>query len=568
MSPIVSSERCASDAAPSRQKSGTRKTSCIEVGIVSEVWSAFRLKQSGGSAKSSKLLDKLLNPQRTKWPVSQASTSPPSLMPLETEHLLFPYQRSGVETLTANGRMLLADEVGLGKTSQALLAAYRLNYYPWLIICPAGLRLNWAVEIEKWLPSLFRSEDVQIVRAGTDPIRGRVCIVSYELAAARVDTLVAFNPGAVIADEVHILKDVEGQRVFSLIPFLRRCKRLLLLTGTPVLNRPIELYPLLGALRVPDLGTVHEFGLRYGNGRQIAVWFWGKGGKRVKKEVWDYTGASNLDELSGRLQPFMLRRLRKDVLDELPEKRRVKLTIETWPEIDEERLVRSRVREILRLFEGNVEAVMDFLRIDNGVDEGGSLMLAYQNLGLLKLPAGIEWAVNCFRSGAPLIVYAHHLAILEGYRTSLTDVGARVGVIVGSVPVDERQRLVNAFQAGELDVLLCGITAANSGITLTRASEMLVAELPWSPMIAEQIEGRIHRIGQTRGVTIRYLVAAGTLDETLWKIIEKKSANILRLVDGQMNEKGFGADETESLGGYWDLVREIVQEEAERRPAA
>src|SRR5262249_4399108 len=125
---------------------------------------------------------------------------------------------------------------------------------------------------------------------------------------------------------------------------------------------------------------------------------------------------------------------------------------------------------------------------------------------------------------------------------------------------EKRQELVDAFQAGKLAVLLCGITAANAGMTLTRARDMLVVELPWSPMVALQCEGRIHRIGQNQGVIVRYLIAVGTLDETLWRLLVTKTRHAAHAIDGARDAIAFTADDLAGGVVMRDVLRSLLEE--------
>lgn len=467
------------------------------------------------------------------------------------ESPLFEFQQEDVRRIVweMKGRALIASEVGTGKTLTALTAATVLGIDRVLVVCPAGLRLNWKAEIDKWFPEF--SSRVCVLLTGADPIDGTIVITSYELAAKRLAELALFAPQVVIVDEAHALKSVTALRTKLLAPFCRRARCCLLLTGTPMLNRPIELWPLLYALRVHGVGRYTDFGVKFAAGVKVRV---ARG-----RQAWDFSGASNLDELNTLLRPHMIRRRKADVIDQLPEKRRVKLAVETG-QVDD-RTLREQCRAALATHGTPAKAVAAAkARAESELSLDG-VLAAYRAVGRAKTKAAGQWIADNASRESPLVVYAHHLDTLRDLVADATKARLRTGLIVGAVPVEERHALVTRFQAGEIDVLLCGISAANSGLTLTRASEMLVVELPWSPLIATQCEGRVHRIGSTRGVTIRYCVSEAAIDRVMWSVLTRKSETVGLAIDGDRRADRFTADAEEGED-WWLVMRRLLEEEA------
>lgn len=243
-------------------------------------------------------------------------------LPKDLFETLLPFQRAGVRKAIENeGRVFICDEMGLGKTIQALsvLAFYRPQW-PALIICPSSLRYTWKNEIKRWLK--LEDDDIQVITTGKDRIddRKRMTIISYDLAAkteiSNELTNLAFD--CVVADESHNLKSKDSKRTMAITPLLQQAKRAILLSGTPALSRPIELYPQLACLK-PDLFTSFSaFGDRYCDPRPA----------RFSRGM-EYKGSSYLTELHWILDKTVLvRRLKKDVLKELPEKRRQCIMVE------------------------------------------------------------------------------------------------------------------------------------------------------------------------------------------------------------------------------------------------
>ncbi|VDL98289.1 unnamed protein product [Schistocephalus solidus] len=239
---------------------------------------------------------------------------------------LMPFQRDGVRLgLQRGGRILLADDMGLGKTLQglAIAAAFR-SEWPLLIVTPSSVRFTWREQILRWLggPLNIHRSDIDVVcsaRAFTtddylNPRQGPslITVLSYDLLSRCAAKLSEFPPfGVVIMDESHFLKNFKTARTKAAMPMLKAAKRVILLTGTPALSRPVELFPQITAVR-PSLfkGGFHEFGLRYCAAKENP---WG----------WDYSGCSNMQELQIILEAtIMIRRVKSDVLSQLPPKRR------------------------------------------------------------------------------------------------------------------------------------------------------------------------------------------------------------------------------------------------------
>lgn len=230
------------------------------------------------------------------------------------------------------GRLLLGDEMGVGKTVQAIAIQYWYrNDWPLLIVCPSSLKYTWRDELLRWVPMLGHA-DIQLFSQGKEPFKpdAQVFIISYDLATRKAQELKALNFNSAIADEAHYLKSYDSKRSRELSPILGDCKRIILVTGTPMISRPSELYNLVRILR-PDLfGSFREFSQRYC-------------APKMAKYGMDYKGASCTSELHFLMKDhLMIRRLKEEVLSELPSKTRQRVQVQVDPKVV------ARIKEELR----------------------------------------------------------------------------------------------------------------------------------------------------------------------------------------------------------------------------
>eukprot|EP00900_Chrysochromulina_parva_P004176 jgi/Chrpa1/1375/Chrysochromulina_OHIO_Genome00013610-RA len=453
------------------------------------------------------------------------------------EAKLLPFQRDGVAAgLALNGRLLLGDEMGLGKTVQAIaLACHYRAEWPLLIFAPTSMCLPWCEELERWC-TFLRPGDINLVRSHHNgALRlAPVTIVSYglitngkekeQLAAA----LAAANFRVAIADEAHYLKSKDSQRAQLVLPLLAVARRIMLLTGTPALNRPVELYTLCHTLcpRVPQFATYKAFTERFCGAH---VRFVG----RVRHL--DVSGCTNAPELHDLLRTHaMIRRLKSDVLTQLPPKRRQRI--------------------LLTLSGGagrgaSSAATAELAQLDRAMsetrDERGKQHLLSQMcvaLGSAKAHAAAELVLEMLPScrDGRLLFFAHHKAMLDAVDAAAASARVRTFRIDGSVPAVERAGLVNAFQALPADtpaIFLLSILAAGQGLTLTGASTAVFGELRWTPGELLQAEDRCHRIGQRSSVNVYYLVAKDTADEAMWAVLQRKVRALGAALDGRVRQR-------------------------------
>jgi len=401
-----------------------------------------------------------------------------------------------------------------------------------LILCPASLRLNWKREAKRWL---VRPMSVGVAIDSWPA--SDVVICNYDRLRRYREQLRSRVWDLLVPDECHLLKnpdsirsrEVFGQRANASkgrervdpIPARRR----LFLTGTPILNRPIELWPILKSLGWDWL----EYVTRYCNGHQTSF-------------GWDVSGATNLHELQEKLRArCMVRRLKADVLTELPPKRRQIIEVSAngaGRQVEAELALLRRVRHSVSVMAEDDEGD-DFLEAVKRLQQRdfaafGELSRLRHETALAKVPAVIEHVIEAAESSPKIILFGHHKDALAEIRAGLTKAGITSVLLTGDMGQDERQRSVDTFQNDPaVQVFLGTIGAAGVGLTLTASSHVVFAELDWVPGNMSQAEDRAHRIGQRESVLVHHLVFEGSLDAAVAQTLVRKQAVIEQALDAQ-----------------------------------
>ncbi|NXU47291.1 SMAL1 protein, partial [Turnix velox] len=414
---------------------------------------------------------------------------------------LMPFQREGVNfAISKNGRLLLADDMGLGKTLQAIcIAAYYRKEWPLLVVTPSSVRFTWAEAFHRWLPSLSPGSTNVIVTGKDNLMASLINIVSFDLLS-KMDKQLKSTFQVVIIDESHFLKNIKTVRCRAAMPLLKAAKRVILLSGTPAMSRPAELYTQIAAVQPTFFPQFHSFGLRYCDAKKMP---WG----------WDYSGSSNLTELKILLkESIMIRRLKSDVLSQLPAKQRRMVVVA--PEGISAKTKAVLADEAKKMVKG----------YDSKQQEKEALLVFYSRTAEAKIHSVVEYILELLERGNDkFLVFAHHKIMLDAIVAELEKKRVDYIRIDGSTPSAERQSLCHKFQFSEKQVVaILSLTAANMGLTLSAADLVVFAELFWNPGVLIQAEDRAHRIGQTSSVNVHYLVAKGTADDFLWPMIQDK----------------------------------------------
>ena len=441
---------------------------------------------------------------------------------------LAPFQWAAVDYALRARRVFLADEQGLGKTVEALAALEADGAYPAIVVCPASMKLNWEREAQRWLP--HRSVAVIHGRCAVPP-RGDITIVNYEIVAAHRQALARPRARAIVVDESHYCKNPSAKRthaVRALAASVAPDGLRLALTGTPVLNHADE---LIAQLRVID--RLSDFG----SGARFSAQFRG----RLSEE-----------RLHWHLRRHcFVRRLKADVLPQLPAKRQVvvpmALTNDSEYRLAERDVIAWLRTQPLDLSTLNAK-IAATLRAQRLAQLGTLQRLAARG----KLAAALAWIDDFLASGEALVVFARHIevqhAVLQRFPDALH--------LMGEDTLAARDASIAAFQRPDGPPLIVAATrVAAQGITLTRASNVAFLELEWTPAMHDQAEDRCHRIGQHDAVTAWYLLAASTIDETMARLIQSKRATVAAVTDGRTLQSG-------------GLVEAVVRELRDGKPFA
>lgn len=471
-------------------------------------------------------------------------------LPMPAGRKPYPFQRAGVAYALKRDGTLIGDEMGLGKTIQAILFANAVAAKRIVVVAPASLLLNWRNEIRRWQTLDLPVFVIRPGRVFTGKPEGWY-IINYDIVS-RYETQLKLEGewDLMVLDECQYLKTRTAKRTLTLLGGKQKskgnvgepnliatvkpvpAKRILALTGTPIMNRPAELFPILHRLDEKRWPTWTTFKRRYCG--------------------YDPKGAQNLDELNARLrETVMVRRLKKDVLTELPAKTRQIVSLDV-----DDPAVQAVVDQENAIFEQTEKAVaaasyaMQAAEADGDEARYRSAVAQLQQVqgiafsemarvrhetAIAKLPQVIEHLESI---EGKCLVFAHHHSVIDGLRRALASRG--VLVITGDTPVDEkkpgnRQEIVDRFQTDPNIQFFVGQTkAAGVGLTLTAASHAVFAELDWTPAVISQAEDRAHRIGQAEAVLIQHLVLDGSLDARMAKMLIEKQEVIEAALDAKV----------------------------------
>jgi SWI/SNF-related matrix-associated actin-dependent regulator 1 of chromatin subfamily A len=435
------------------------------------------------------------------------------------------YQKAGVKFMAEKLRAYNGDEMGLGKSLQCLATFEYLAAYPALIICPVKLKQNWLAECRKWLPNrkasmlakdladitiLSYSEIHNYVNVGMGSAKAKERKKALELIGTRSYFFPdIMQPVAVACDEGHFIKTATSRRTMAATAIAQQCKSKvrLVLSGTPIENAPKEMIAPIMFLGVMDrFGGWYNFAKRY------------CGGVSLK-------GATNTREFYEQLcEVCYIRRKKKDVLKELPDK-------------------------IESVYEAEISNSAEYRRIEKDVlaylmdQRGGMLSQSTINAAhLLKLNALrqavgrgkvewiVEWVDTFLESGEKFVLYAYHREVLSGLVAGLKHWNP--ATVLGGCP-DVKAEQDKFMNNDDCRLFIGSTVAAGFGLTLTRASNIGIAELMWTHSKHLQVIDRCHRIGQKDCVNAYYFLAPGTIDDDMWQIVSEKAKIVTSTTDGE-----------------------------------
>jgi len=440
--------------------------------------------------------------------------------PASLQAQLRSYQLSGLSWLCALGDAgfsgVLADDMGLGKTIQALALLLREKEMGRpvraLVVCPASLQLNWQKEAKKFAPSLrcealmgSAGERVEKIAAENPP---EILITSYDQLRRDVQAYRGIEFSHVLLDEAQNIKNASSLQAKAVKTLRARTR--FAMTGTPIENRLSELWSIFDFLMPGYLYTYKKFKERFE--------------APVVRDA-DEKARENLHML---VAPFILRRMKKDVLADLPEK--VESVMESEMTAEQKKLYAAHAAQLLKESEGGLLGGQEKIRMLAGLTRlrqlccDPRLCLEQYTGGSGKLDQLSEIVREAIAGGHHLLIFSQFTSMLDLIAERLSDEGVSFFLLTGDTDKEERMRLVDQFNAGEADVFLISLKAGGTGLNLTGADVVIHYDPWWNVAAQNQATDRAYRIGQTKGVQVIRLIASDTVEERILRMQESKAA--------------------------------------------
>ncbi len=465
---------------------------------------------------------------------------------------LMPHQAQLVAAAAAGHRtFLLADEPGLGKTAQALLAAEAANAYPLLVVVPNVVKTNWAREAGLWVPR----RSATVIHGNGDAIDGfaDIVIVNYEVLDRHVGWLGDFGLRGMVVDEAHFIKNKTSQRSQHVLELSERIRSftarplLMALTGTPLIND------------IEDFLAIWQF----------LGWIDAKKPRAELMRALDETGLTPADPgfyAAARrcvIDMGIVRRRKVDVAADIPARRIADLPVELDGPAG--RSIRAAERDLAQRMVSRYETALANRRSGAavpGIDHdlvrqvarweqkdattsttGENVFSMMRRIGQAKAGLAADYAMQLARSAGKVVFFAKHVAVMDVAEETFAKHGVRFSSIRGDQTPTARQKNIDAFANDpDVAVAVCSLTAAGVGINLQVASNIVLAELSWTAAEQTQAIDRSHRIGQKEPVTAWRVIAAQTIDARIAELIDGKAGLAAQALDGSQEEVGSSAD--------------------------
>jgi SNF2-related domain/Helicase conserved C-terminal domain len=465
---------------------------------------------------------------------------------------LMPHQGQLVAAAAAGHRtFLLADEPGLGKTAEALLAAEAANAYPLLVVVPNVVKTNWAREAARWTPH----RPVTVVQGSGDSVDGfaDIVVLNYEVLDRHVGWLSDFGFRGMVVDEAHFIKNKTSQRSQHVLALSDRIRSrtdqalLMALTGTPLIND------------IEDFRAIWQF----------LGWIDGSNPLGELMNALEDTGLTPAD------RPFhaaarqcvidlgIVRRRKIDVAADIPARRIADLPVELADRAG--RSIRAAERALAARMVGRYETALANRSPDAAVDgidhglvrwvarselkeaaaakSGENVFTLMRRIGQAKAELAADYATQLARSAGKVVFFAKHVDVMDAAEETFARQGVRFSSIRGGQTPTARQASVDAFVTDpDVTVAVCSLTAAGVGLNLQVASNIVLAELSWTDAEQTQAIDRSHRIGQSEPVTAWRIIAAQTIDARIAALIDGKAGLAARALDGADQEDSPTAD--------------------------
>jgi SNF2 family DNA or RNA helicase len=463
-----------------------------------------------------------------------------------------PHQAQVVAAAAAGHRtFLLADEPGLGKTAQALLAAEAANAYPLLVVVPNVVKTNWAREAGLWTPH----RSATVIHGNGDTVDGfaDIIVVNYEVLDRHVGWFGEFGFRGMVVDEAHFIKNRTSQRSQHVLELSQRIRSrvgrplLMALTGTPLIND------------IEDFRAIWQFLGWIDETKPLA-------------ELTDSLEETGLTPADPGFYPAarscvvdlgIVRRRKVDVAADIPARRIADLPVELDGAAG--RSIRAAERDLARRMVKRYESALAARTshdVVGGIDHdlvrrvarweqkeasasttGENVFSMMRRIGQAKAGLAADYAAQLARSAGKVVFFAKHVDVMDAAEETFTQQGVRFASIRGDQTPTARQRNIDAFvKEPEVAVAVCSLTAAGVGLNLQVASNIVLAELSWTDAEQTQAIDRSHRIGQSEPVTAWRIIAAQTIDARIAELIDSKAGLAARALDGSDEEIGSSAD--------------------------
>ncbi len=475
----------------------------------------------------------------------------PSSLDAPGDLMLMPHQAQ-VFAAAAEGHrtFLLADEPGLGKTAQALLAAQAANAYPLLAVVPNVVKTNWAREVGLWTPQ----KSATVIHGDGDTIDGfaDIVIVNYEVLDRHVGWLGDLGFRGMVVDEAHFIKNKASQRSQHVLELSDRIRArianplLMALTGTPLIND------------IEDFRNIWQF----------LGWIDEKKPRAELMSALEESGLTPADRGFYRaartsvIDQGIVRRRKVDVAADIPARRIADIPVE----LDDEagRSIKEAERELARRLVTRYESALETRNagvVVDGIDHdlvrrvatweredadessGENVFSMMRRIGQAKAGLSADYAAQLARSVGKVVFFAKHIDVMDAAEDTFAKRGIRYSSIRGDQTPKSRQQNIDAFiEDPDVAVIVCSVTAAGVGINLQVASNVVLAELSWTAAEQTQAIDRVHRIGQDQPVTAWRIIAAQTIDSRIAELIDSKAGLAARALDGSDEDVSSSAD--------------------------
>lgn len=451
---------------------------------------------------------------------------------LRTKPLRF--QVEGIVFLEENnGRALLGDDMGVGKTLQVLgWLALHSDAGQTLIVCPSNAKYEWEDQIQQHTKYLECE-----VLAGIKPYETNapILVINFDILPYWEAHLIKMGIRVLVIDECHYIKSRNIKRTKTCKKLSKKAKHIIPMSGTAIINRPVEFFPVLNILRPGEFRSFWKYAFRYCRPKKG---FQGKG--------WIFTGATNTAELHKRVSPFMIRRMKEDVLKDLPAKRRITLRIDI-DNMSEYEACQTNFKS----WYGKTYGKKKWSKAEK--------MEQYVKLGQLrqiaargKYNAAVNWIEDFLTTtDEKLVIFCYHRVVFDQLVKKYKSIAA-----IGGKSGRKRKMMVRRFQKHPKCRLYIGsIKSDREAITLTAASTVLFIELGWTPGEHDQAEDRVNRIGQTSSsISAYYLIGRDTIDEFIWGTIERKRRIVAKVLDGE--EVDYEQERRDSIRQIFSKMKE------------